>query len=75
MKYNASGAIAVNDAEVESLSTNALLVYTQWFNFRRFYNGDTDKGYIALGAFQVLTVFKAFVSQETKTFLEQLSDT
>ena len=70
----ASGSIVANDAEVESLATNILLIYTQWLNFRRFYPGDTKKGYIALGAFQVLTLFKAFVSQEAKFFLEHLSD-
>ncbi len=71
----ATGAIEAEDNEVESLATNVMLIYTQWLNFRRFYNGDVDQGYIAKGAFQVLALFKAFVSQETKTFLEQLSDT
>lgn len=70
-----SGAIVANDTEVDSLSTNVLLIYTQWLNFRRFYKGNTDESYIALGAFQVLALFKAFISQETKDFLGQLSDT
>lgn len=68
-----SGAIVVNDAELESLATQVLLIYTQWQNFRRFYNGDTGQAYTAGGAFQILVLFKAYVSQGTRSFLEQLS--
>lgn len=79
-----SGAIELNDEEVESLSTNVMLIYTQWLNFRRFYSGGIDQGaiyqgngaqsYIGQGVFQVLALFRAFVSQEAKTLLEQLGD-
>lgn len=75
ISLRASGAIVVNDTDAQSLATQVLLTYTQWLNFRRFYNGDIDKGYIALGAFQVLALFKAFASQDTKMFLDMLSDT
>lgn len=70
-----SGVIEANDEEVGSLATNVLIIYTQWLNFRRFYNGASQKDYITLGAVQVLALFTAFVNQESKTLLEQLSNT
>lgn len=70
----ANNAIVATDDDIESIATNILLTYTQWLNFRRFYPGDTEKGYIALGAFQILSLFKAFASQETKVFLEQIGE-
>lgn len=67
------GVIDASETELEALSTNVLLVYTQWLSFQRCYNiSEQHQHLIALGAYQVLVLFRGYLPPQERLFLDEL---
>jgi len=66
------GVIHASETELRALSTNVLLVYTQWLSFQRSYNISTEQNLIALGAYQVLVLFRGYLPPQERLFLDEL---
>jgi AcrR family transcriptional regulator len=74
-----TGAMKASQREMESLSTNMVVVTTHWLSFEYIRNARrfTDPGYqsaaLARGAYQVLSLVAPYLEQEPRALFEKLA--